>query len=181
MPFLGVRRCSNTDGFTLIELMITLVIIGVIVGMASTSLYQNPAKNMEREAARLQMIVRLVADEAILQGAEFALAFPKGAYQFLSLNSEDHTWSPMNSKEYSKYTLPESITLSFEIDGESVDEEVAKQSLKLQNANEQQKNQPSILLLSSGEITPFVISFHHSDITQIIKVRSDGVSGVYLE
>ncbi|MFT7128829.1 MAG: general secretion pathway protein H [Gammaproteobacteria bacterium] len=181
MCFVGVRKHSNTHGFTLIELMVTLVIIGVIVGMASLSIYQNPAKDMEREAARLQMILRLVADEAILQGAEFALSFPKGAYQFLALNNEDHSWSLMKGKEYAKYTLPEHITLSFEIDGKSVDKEVAKQSQKLQNTNEEQKNHPSLLLLSSGEITPFIITFHHSDVTQISTIRSDGVSGIYLQ
>jgi len=176
-----LRGRSSDRGFTLIELMITLVIISVIVGMASLSIYQNPAKDIEREAARLQMVLQHVADEAILQGSEFALAFPSGAYQFLSFNSTDRLWIPMVGKEYSKYTLPENVTLTLEIDGEAVDDEVKKQALMLQKASDKQELQPSLLLLSSGEITPFTISFHHSAISETSKLSSDGVSGIYIQ
>lgn len=181
MVVLRIPRRSKAHGFTLIELMVTLVIIGVVVGMASVSIYQNPAKDLEREATRLQMLLKIVADEAILQGTEFALAFPKDAYQFLAFSPEDRNWSAMKGKQYSVYTLPENITLSFDIDGESVDQEIARQSQKLQITGDPQNNQPSLLLLSSGEITPFVISFHHSETAQISHIRSDGVSGIYLQ
>jgi len=169
---------THRAGFTLVEVMITLVIVAVIAGMATLSFGKNPARELEREAARLQLLLQTLSDEAVMQGAEFALALPTEGYQFLSLDSETSQWQALAEEAYLFYALAADITITVEVEGESVE---AQKLLQQQaGASGQEALRPVLLLLSSGETTPFRIALSRPGAGEYT-ISSDGVSGIYIQ
>lgn len=182
---------GSQSGFTLIEVMITLVIVSIVVSLAMLSLQKNPAKELQREASRLQLVLQHASNEAVIQGIELALAVPENGYQFLYFDVKESKWLAMNEKEFQLHRLPEGIKLSLEIDGKSIDQEMYRQMQVMQNLNTEKELQPVLLLLSSGETTPFRITFQHVDndlelyqqdagVIAESLISSDGVSGIIL-
>lgn len=177
------RSLLPQPGFTLIEILLVLVIVSIMAGMATVALSPNPARDLDREGRRLQLVLQLAGDEAVAQGLELALALsPQDrSYQFLVFDIEKLQWSPLTSDEYGPHNLPEEVVASIEIEGQLLDQETVEQIQRMQQLADDNSPQPALLLLSSGEITPFKITLRHSLVADTISVVSDGVSGIELQ
>jgi general secretion pathway protein H len=181
---------SNIDrnrGFTLVEIMLVLVVIGIMLGLASVAFTPNPAKDLQREAQRLQVVLQMAADEAQLQGIEMALAItdpqhPQGrGYQLLRLDNKALQWQPIDSAEYRFHPLNADISLSVSIDGQLLDDEIMQQLRRLQSLQNSAQLQPALLLLSSGEVSPFRIAMLHAQVEQPAIISSDGIAEITLK
>ncbi|ARN75596.1 type II secretion system minor pseudopilin GspH [Oceanicoccus sagamiensis] len=176
---------AKQQGFTLIEIMLVLVVIGVMASMLAVSLGDNAQKQLDREARRLQVSLQMVADEAVMQGGEFALAIGRDAskdsngYQFLLLDPERLVWSALNDKLFAFHPLSSAISIDVALAGGD-DPQFSRQLERLQSLDNQQGPEPLLLLLSSGEITPFVITLNHQELSEPVRLASDGISGVEL-
>src|SRR5690625_3085555 len=73
-------------GFTLIEVLIVLLIIGVIVGLAALAFRDNRADELAREAQRLRAVLALASEEAIVKSRELGLRFDADGYRFFVLD-----------------------------------------------------------------------------------------------
>ena len=86
----------------------------------------------------------LASQEAILQAKEFGVAFTPEGYRFYEWQGQTK-WHALNNDDlFYPRTLPPAISLAFYF---------ANEPLQL----EEKANQPQLLLLSSGEFTPFEI------------------------
>ena len=166
-------------GFTLVEVMITLVVVAVIAGMAMLSFGANPARELEREAARLQLLLQTLSDEAVMQGTEFALALPEQGYGFLYFDLEALRWLPMEEPAYKSHTLAPDINLLIELEGESIESQQLRHQ-QTDGGSTESAQRPVLLLLSSGETTPFRIALSRAGAGQFT-VSSDGVSGIFIQ
>ena len=156
-PVSLVRRSA---GFTLLELMVVLVIIGIIFTFAMLSLGGDDlGELMEQETRRMVTLLELASDEAVLRGEELAVLFSEDGYEFLVLN-EDLWQSTEEDGLLRAYTLPADIELRLEIEGEppiltaaaaEAGEEVDEEE------DEEERLQPQVFILSSGEMTPFTV------------------------
>jgi len=134
------------QGFTLIELLVVLVIVGLFAGMLMLTVTPNDNRKVQREAKRLIQVVQLAQDEAIMQGIELGLSVNSDVYTF-SILQEDK-WLPVSSISYlADHQLDSPLIMSLEIENEQVVQQVDKDSVL-----------PSILILSSGELTAFKLS-----------------------
>ena len=110
-----VRRSA---GFTLLELMVVLVLIGIIFTFAMLSLGGDDiGELMEQEMHRMTTLLDLASDEAVLRGEELAVLFSEDGYEFLVLN-EDRWQATTEDGLLKAYTLPADIELRLEIEGE---------------------------------------------------------------
>ena len=136
---------ARSRGFTLLEVMTVVFIIGVILTFASLSIGQNEDHRVRDEAERIQHLLQLVSEEAVLQGKELALQLNRQGYQFVTL--EGDKWQPVtDDKLLRQREFPELFTLELSLWGKPM--------------NLDDKDKPvRILLLSSGEITPFQLLF----------------------
>jgi len=83
-------------GFTLIEMMVVLVVIGIMVGTMVLSINtDNIEEHMEIEMNRLNALVTLAQEESILQGQVMALAISENKYRFEIRDIENEKWVAM--------------------------------------------------------------------------------------
>lgn len=155
-PVSSVRRSA---GFTLLELMVVLVIIGIILSFAMLSVGGDDiGELMEQETHRMTTLLELASDEAVLRGEELAVLFSEDGYEFLVLNEE--RWQITTEDSLLKaYTLPADIELRLEIEGEPpiLTASAAGDEEAVDEEDEEEELQPQVFILSSGEMTPFTI------------------------
>lgn len=155
MPCWPVSPVRRTAGFTLLELMVVLVLIGIIFTFAMLSLGGDDlGELMEQETQRMMTLLDLASDEAVLRGEELAVLFSEDGYEFLVLNEE--RWQATEGDGLLKaYTLPADIELRLEIEGEPPILTAA--AADNDTRDEEEELQPQVFILSSGEMTPFTV------------------------
>jgi general secretion pathway protein H len=142
---------ARIAGFTLLELMVVLVIVGIIFTFAMLSFGGDDiAEMMEEEVHRLETLVRLAADESVIRGQELAIRFTGEGYEFMVLQQSG--WQiPENDRLLRAYTLPSEVLIRLQLEG---DEPVFPDQQSDENAVT-----PQVFILSSGEVTPFTAVF----------------------
>ncbi|MDM8560407.1 type II secretion system minor pseudopilin GspH [Candidatus Parabeggiatoa sp. HSG14] len=131
-------------GFTLIEIMVVMVIIGVILGFATLSIGDGgQARKLEQEVQRLASLLTLASEEAIMQAKEMGVYFEKEGYRFYE---NGQVLTMQQDDLFRPRILPSGIQTEIRLEGEPV---------ILNNT----KNEPQLWLLSSGEFTPFEVIF----------------------
>ena len=85
---------GRSSGFTLIEILVVIVIIGIVMSIAMLSITLVGGDNQLRdEARRIISLVEVAQDEALLQGREFGLEFMQGSYRFVEFDPLTRQWS----------------------------------------------------------------------------------------
>jgi len=80
-------------GFTLVEIMVVMVIIGITLGLASLNAMPNPHQDLQKEAQRLTLLLQLARDEAIVRNRLVAFEATPERYRFI-VRTETR-WEPI--------------------------------------------------------------------------------------
>ena len=151
-PFAMNGNVFNTreSGFTLLELLAVIFIIGIVTSIASISIGQRSSQVVQDEPQRLNGLLRLASEEAVMQGRELALEFSDEAYSFLKLD-DNSRWLPVgDDKLLAERAFPPDINIKLEIEGATA-------------SFDDKKNLPRVFVLSSGELTPFTLTLSLED------------------
>ena len=92
MPAIRPVRAA-ARGFTLVELMVVMVIIGITLGLVSLNAIPSPRQNLLNEAQRLALLLQLARDEAIVRNRLVAFEADNQGYRFIVRN--DMRWDPV--------------------------------------------------------------------------------------
>lgn len=158
------RLKPATLGFTLIEILVVMVIIGVLATMALLSVgSREPSTSLE--ARRLAELLRLATEEAVLQGQEWGLHLTDEGYEFMVLNGA--TWQTTTDEMFRPRQFPPELEPRLSLEGEELLVELSpKEPSSLgdeQSMIEKDKKKvrtPQILILSSGEVSSFQIALY---------------------
>lgn len=132
-------------GFTLMEIMVVVVLMGILASLAVLSVGGGPRDRLAEEGQRLAALVELQQQEAILSGEIRGVQFSRQGYAILTLDKQG-TWSPPNATDtLIRHELPEDMALGLWVDNRP--------------APLEKSSFPQILLLNSGEATEFVAVF----------------------
>ena len=77
----------SVRGFTLLELLVVIVILGIVAGMVSLSIEPSEGRRMTEEVERLAALFRLANNEARVSGRTITWQADHDGYRFLE--SED--------------------------------------------------------------------------------------------
>lgn len=159
-------RCgsiANTDlssvsqqGYSLLELLLVLVVIGVVTSIATLSMGSFESDPVEKELKKLRFNVELMGNEAIIRSEALSLGvFDKG-YVFFRMDEEEGAWQVIEKDRMLKpHTYEENLQHSVFVEGSEL-------LLGTQTGVE-----PQIFAMPTGEITPF--EYH-------LKMPSDSAS-----
>ena len=193
MPRLGgstVAGCARRQrGFTLVELLVVMLIIGLLTGVATVAVFSSSDNEKIKRAARtLQTTVELMAEEAQLQGADYGLLLLQDEddnwlYRWYRLldesereeNSEEADWwLPLNTQVdpiFAATRLPRHIDLELQLEtGERV---------RFRSGREEEL--PQILFFSNGEITPFQLQLASANGDSHYQLQADMLGRVIVE
>ena len=151
----------KSRGFTLLEIMVVLVIISVILTFTTLSLGDGgQLRRIEKTSQRLQAVIQLAQQEAIIKGSELGLVITTESYQFVRFTGQ--TWETLHHDSiFNKHLFPLNTQLFLTVEGEEMS--IFKESKKTTPST---KNAPHLIFFSSGEITPFTLILHNDTLAQ---------------
>lgn len=156
---------TASKGFTLLEIVVVIAIIGIVMSLAVISLNPDKEDELKTEADRLVALASLAAQESVMLSREYALELSHDGYDFLVF--EEQQWSPVEDKIFRPRNLPQGIYMDVFFEGEEYD------FFSDGNKNEEEEHKPRIFMLSSGEMTPFEIIIHSEDIAHSYHINGD--------
>ena len=142
---------KRDKGFSLLELLVVIVIIAILFTFTTLAIRgTSPEELIQTEAQRLDRLLQLALEEAILKGQEYGLEFKPDSYRFLLYF--ENTWQPLDNDDLLRERqLPQNM--EFELEIEQIEVLVEKDSADTDKQGEE-KPGPQVFILSSGEITP---------------------------
>ena len=111
------HQVCNEYGFSLIELIIVLLIIGFFSGMVLIDVGNNFNRELRSEAERFQLIILAGSDEAVFSSSEMGVIFQDNGYQLLRFNPALNLWQPSSGSIFEPYRLPETMVLHWTVEG----------------------------------------------------------------
>ena len=171
----GTLRASRprSQGFTLLEILVVVAIIGVMAALALLSIGSRSLDDrLAVEARRLQEVLALAADEAVLQGVELGFIQTPDGYDFLML--KDGQWAPLDAEgPLRARTLGEPFYLQLQIEGRPV--------APVSTGDAKQELKPQIVLLSSGDATEFVLDLRARQFDPYYRLQGDVLGRLTLD
>lgn len=171
---------ARARGFTLLEILVVLVIVAVLAGLLVFSYQDNPQQRLRREAAALAALLNVAAEEAVMRSVELGLIIGDEGYRFVYFDTVRRRWEPVSEKPLLERTFDEPLTVSFELDGERMTERERELIRQFATRTPNEEDRPLLLLLSSGEITPFSLTLEYDEANRVT-LHSDGFSPVTVQ
>lgn len=148
------RESLRAKGFTLIEILVVMFIVSIMTGIAVANMPTFvQSGELDTEARRLMTLLRMVREEAVLQVEEYGLRVSPQRYEFLVYDDRRQAWSVVTESPFQARGVPDDMELALAVE---------ETSLSLSNPDDEEASQdaevPPVLLLSSGEATPFELT-----------------------
>ncbi|WP_019676867.1 type II secretion system minor pseudopilin GspH [Arsukibacterium perlucidum] len=153
-------------GFTLLEVMLVMLLIGLLATTVVLNFSgDSPEQRLHKETERFQQVFQFIAETAMLKQQEWGLVLQQGSYSFVYFDGEK--WLQADEpKAAETYELAEDIRLQLELEGLPGSELSLLSQLNWQQADEFENTDseqppvlPQVFILSSGEISPFRLTF----------------------
>ena len=151
----ALKRQPNA-GFSLLELLVVVAIVAIFIGMAVLSVgIAGNDREIEQEAFRLKTLLDLVREEALMQSRDFGVMFSASAYRFYYFDYQQLVWvEPLADRLLVERGFGEQMNLSLSVEDREIvlDEAIEADGIETP--------EPQVLILSSGEITPFTATLY---------------------
>ena len=151
-------------GFTLIEILVVVVIIGTLVTaiMVRTGSFSQGDRRLREEVRRFDVLMNLAWEQAQIEGRSIGIKIDRDRFSFYSYDPLQRQWTTMENDDlFRTRELMEGIDLDLRMENQSVE-------LPTDDGDDDEDTDinPQILLLASGEATPFNL-YVEADFTDV--------------
>ena len=106
------RPSSLASGFTLIEILVVLVVIGISIALVGVNLHRDPKQQLREQSQRLALLLQAARSEAITSGKSLAWIAQPPNYGFYTRGG-DRKWTvAMTDEPFVAGAFPGQITLA---------------------------------------------------------------------
>ncbi len=195
------RQYTSMHGFTLLEVMVVLFVIGLLVGMSNLNFTENRVQDDTRRfAQKLQVLMNLYREEAVYRNEDLGLAIDVNEMLLLSYQSPEqlqqknaaeekvkfeagfeseeekqNPWQPYNNSLFSSPDVIEGITFVLLIEGDEIDFDDFL-------GDDDEGPKPALMFFSSEDYSPFELVIQHdADQRFEMRLHGDGFNPVWHE
>jgi general secretion pathway protein H len=155
----------HQKGFTLLEVMLVMLLIGLLATTVVLNFSgDSPEQRLNKETERFQQVFQFVAETAMLKQQEWGLVLQENSYSFVYFDGEKWLLAD-EPKAAQRYQLAKDFLLQLELEGLPGSELSLLSQLNWQDDDAAQTDEeqppvlPQVFILSSGEISPFQLTF----------------------
>ena len=165
---------QQASGFTLIEILIVVVIIGVITaGIVLSVNITGRDRELEKESDRLLALFSYVREQAELQTREYGVMFQDDGYEFLTYDTRRATWrSVFEDDALRARRLPDGLGLRLSVDARPV---------VLSRPKDSKDKTPQVMIFSNGDLTTFAATLEREGGLRSVTLTEDNKGDVVLQ
>ncbi|WP_020558951.1 type II secretion system minor pseudopilin GspH [Thiofilum flexile] len=148
---------ARYTGFSLLEMLLVLIILGVLYGIASVSLSSVKTNPIDQASNEFSAVLRLAQNEAVVSSRVLGLLIDQKGYQFFEQTAPKQ-WQLVTLAKQQRYEFDPSLKEQLYLEQVPVilpDYVEPTELEKLFNNTDESPRQPQIVFLPTGEMTPF--------------------------
>jgi len=114
--------CPSQRGFTLLEILIVILIIGVVTaGMLLSMSFAGKDTELETESKRLLSLMDYTREQAELQTRDYGIFFGEHGYEFVVYDVRTGAWRPVGEDDaLRERTLPSGLEFKLVVDARPI-------------------------------------------------------------
>jgi general secretion pathway protein H len=143
----------RSKGFTLVEILVVIFIMAVVISLTILTVTSTGRDSqLDDESRRIEGLVGLLHERALLEGRDFGLRIEPTAYEFVVYDTVRERWLMMDQeREFRHRELPKGISFQLQLDSQNVVIKPIERNLPSGVA----PPAPQVAIAASGEGTPF--------------------------
>lgn len=140
--------------------MVVVTIVGIVAAsvILSSDVIRTD-RDVEREAARLNGLLSLLREEALMQTRDFGVLFAENGYRFYLFDHDQQRWQRIDADRlFVERTFDEKLALELALELEGQPVELELELPRDDGTVLSETPNPQVMVFSSGEVTPFFLA-----------------------